>query len=114
MALVKWSTIQLLKEIGGLGVGDILLKNAAFLYKWWWRFATEEDPLWKRVVSSCYNLNEGDSFPAQIQKSQNKGGGPWSMICNIGRVNNDVEKIILNGMQMMVGNGQQTCLWEDL
>ena len=35
------------------------------------------------------------------------------MIYNIGRVNKGVEKIISNGLQIMVGNGEQTCLCED-
>ena len=34
MQTMKWRTIQLPKELEGLGVGDILLKNVALLYKW--------------------------------------------------------------------------------
>jgi len=45
MALVKWEVVQLRKEYGGLGVGDIVVKNAALLFKWWWRFANERNPL---------------------------------------------------------------------
>ena len=33
--LVAWETIQKLKELGGLGVGDLVIKNAILLFKWW-------------------------------------------------------------------------------
>ena len=56
LATVKWSTIQLPKEVGGLGVGDILMKKAILLNKWWWRFVNEEGPLCKRIVSSCNQI----------------------------------------------------------
>ena len=31
--IIKWSTIQLPKEEGGLGVGDLQIKNVAMPYK---------------------------------------------------------------------------------
>jgi len=44
-ALVKWETLQRPKEKGGLGVVDCMMKNAALLFKWWWRYACEEGAL---------------------------------------------------------------------
>jgi len=41
-AVVKWEIVQKPKDKGGLGVVDFLLKNAALLFKWWWRYAYEE------------------------------------------------------------------------
>ena len=49
MPLVKWDIVQQQRDKGGLGVGDIVVKNAALLFKWWWRYANEEEPFWKRV-----------------------------------------------------------------
>jgi len=51
-ALVKWEILQKSKEKGGLGVTDCTLKNAALLFKWWWRYACEEGSQWRRVVDS--------------------------------------------------------------
>ena len=34
--LVKLSQIQLPKELGGLGLGDLGVKNTTKLFKWWW------------------------------------------------------------------------------
>jgi len=49
-AMVKWEVVQRPKDQGGLGVGDLLLKNAALLLKWWWRYTCEEGALWRRVI----------------------------------------------------------------
>ena len=38
-ALVKWEVVQRPKNQGGLGVGDLLMKNATLLFKWWWRLS---------------------------------------------------------------------------
>ncbi|XP_016206444.1 uncharacterized protein LOC107646803 [Arachis ipaensis] len=35
MPTTKWSTIQKPKKHGRLGVGDMAMKNAAMLFKWW-------------------------------------------------------------------------------
>ncbi|QHO37630.1 Putative ribonuclease H protein [Arachis hypogaea] len=45
MAIVSWSLIQKPKSHGGLGVGDLVLTNAALLFKWWWYFDKKECPL---------------------------------------------------------------------
>ena len=55
--LVKWELLQKPKRLDGLGDGDLVMKNAVLLFKWLWRFSTEENPLWKRVVVSCNRLN---------------------------------------------------------
>ncbi|XP_016199040.1 uncharacterized protein LOC107640007 [Arachis ipaensis] len=57
MALVRWEVVQAPKRLGGLGIGDAMLRNTALLFKWWWRFSKEECPLWKKVVCSCNNLS---------------------------------------------------------
>nr|XP_025628468.1 uncharacterized protein LOC112721637 [Arachis hypogaea] len=41
MALVKWELVQAPKKLGGLGVGDAVIRNTALLFKWWWRFSKE-------------------------------------------------------------------------
>ena len=36
---IKWSSIELPKNLGGLAVGNIIHKNLVLLFKWWWRFS---------------------------------------------------------------------------
>lgn len=46
--LVSWEIILELKELGGLGVGDLIIKNAVFLFKWWWSFHIKAAPYGRR------------------------------------------------------------------
>ena len=32
--MIKWSDIELSKELGGLGLGNIMHKNLILLFKW--------------------------------------------------------------------------------
>ena len=75
-ALVKWEIVQRPKNQGGLGVGDLLVKNAALLFKWWWRYACEEGALWRRVVQSLYEEDQG-ILVSSINPTLN---GPWRAI----------------------------------
>ncbi|XP_015970212.1 uncharacterized protein LOC107493670 [Arachis duranensis] len=73
MALVRWELVQAPKKLGGLGVGDAMLRNTALLFKWWWCFAKEECPLWKKIVCSCNNLRPNELLSTQVLPTR---GGP--------------------------------------
>lgn len=105
IATVKWEQIQLPKEYGGLGIGDLLVKNAALLFKWWGRFYSEENSMWKKIVASCNDIDR--AYPLWMNKNKNSGSA-WSSICNIWKINNKVEKIVKIGICMLVGNGKST------
>ncbi|KAL4313034.1 hypothetical protein GQ457_01G003880 [Hibiscus cannabinus] len=53
---VSWKTICLPKSCGGLGFMDFNSKNKALLLKWIWRYATEPDNLWRKVVEARYEV----------------------------------------------------------
>ncbi|XP_057720156.1 uncharacterized protein LOC130934618 [Arachis stenosperma] len=78
IALVRWELVQDPKKLGGLGVGNAMIRNTALLFKWWWQFAKEECPLWKKVVCSCNSLNPNEFLSAQVLPTR---GGPWKDIC---------------------------------
>ncbi|KAL6548032.1 hypothetical protein OROHE_009737 [Orobanche hederae] len=46
--------------MGGFGIGELQLRNKALLRKWWWRFHSEEDSLWYKVIKSKYGLQENN------------------------------------------------------
>ena len=58
--------------MGDLGVGNVIIRNAAMLFKWWWRFTTEDNSLWKQVVCSCNNLRP--DLPIIDLVTHHKGG----------------------------------------
>ena len=44
-SLVGWKLVCKPKECGGLGIGNLLLRNKALLRKWLWRFPLEQHSL---------------------------------------------------------------------
>ena len=52
---VKRSSIEMPKEMGALGVGNIMYKNLILLFKWWWRYSESNNTLWKKF--SCQYLS---------------------------------------------------------
>nr|GEZ70892.1 RNA-directed DNA polymerase, eukaryota, reverse transcriptase zinc-binding domain protein [Tanacetum cinerariifolium] len=68
---IKWDSIMLDANLGGLGVGSIGAKNLSLLAKWKWRFLTEKDSLWRIVIKKNYGDDGGFGSPAN----------PW---CGIG------------------------------
>ncbi|GKV15257.1 hypothetical protein SLEP1_g26053 [Rubroshorea leprosula] len=56
---VKWDTVCMDKELGGLGVKDLRKFNLALLGKWWGRLVNKDDGLWKKVILEKYG-REGE------------------------------------------------------
>ena len=54
IAWVKWDTVCLPKEKGGLGIKDINTFNIALLAKWKWSLFQQQGALWARVLESRY------------------------------------------------------------
>ncbi|XP_016168738.1 uncharacterized protein LOC107611308 [Arachis ipaensis] len=73
MVMVRWEVVQAPKKLGGLGVGDAMVRNSALLLKWWWRFSKEDCPLWKKVVCSCNNLSPNVMLSSQVLPTREGG-----------------------------------------
>ena len=62
IAWIKWDTVCLPKERGGLGIKDITTFNLALLGKWKWSLFQHQGELWARILESKYggwrSLNE--------------------------------------------------------
>ena len=109
LPLVKWEIVQRPKCRDGLGVGDIVKKNVAFLFKWWWRYASEEDSLWRRVVQSIHNEDQA-ALPSW---SLSKILGPWQSIKKLLLEKKHTAKVFLQDLQLSVGSGTRIRFWED-
>ena len=67
IAWVKWDTICLPKQKGGLEIKDISLFNKALLGKWWWNLMQQNSEIWAKILDSKYGgwraLAEGKRAP---------------------------------------------------
>ena len=92
-------------------MGDIIIKNAAMLFKWWWRFSTENSLLWKKVVCSYHTLDSNMPIANQTQRCN---GALWGSIGNVWKATNAVSAVDLAGISKKVGSGESTCFREDI
>ncbi|GJT10444.1 putative RNA-directed DNA polymerase [Tanacetum coccineum] len=81
---VKWNSILLDVDKGGLGVGSLLAKNLSLLGKWKWRFLTENNALW------C----QGDIIKA-VKTIEN------------------IDASFKNSFMIKIASGSQTSFWKD-
>ena len=107
---VKWSDIALPKEMGGLGVGNIMHKNLTLLFKWWWRFSEADTSLWKRIVISVHDIKGQKASSDTFQKVKE---GSWSHLMSNDADTTKMRSIIEEGMVVKVGNGSSVQFWHD-
>lgn len=54
LPLVRWDVVELPTNRGGLGVGCLLNKNIALLFKWIWRLLNEKQSMWGSIIREKY------------------------------------------------------------
>ena len=57
--LIRWDKVYLSLQNGGLAIKNLCLFNQALLGKWIWRFGTEHDFLWRKVIEAKYGCVKG-------------------------------------------------------
>ena len=109
-ALVKWDIVQRPKNQGGLGVGDLLVKNAALLFKWWWRYACEEGTFWRRVIQSLYEEDQG----ILVGNDNPKLNGPWRAIKKLASEKSPVTTAFFTARKIQIGENSKILFWKDV
>ena len=82
---MTWEVIQQPKHLGGLGVGDIIIKNAVPLFKLWWGFLEGDNTMWKRIISSNHYRQDTSRI---VDLKEGDKGGLWGPNMEIAKVNN--------------------------
>lgn len=90
------------KGMGGLGFKDFEAFNVALLARQFWCLLSSPNSLWARILKSLY-------FPGKSCMEAKRGSRPSGIWCSLleGR------KIIQEGTQWSVGNGERINFWED-
>ncbi|GJW36817.1 RNA-directed DNA polymerase, eukaryota [Tanacetum coccineum] len=103
---IKWTKVLAAKRNGGLGVSSFYALNRALLFRWVWRFISQEDSLWFRLVRAIH----GDD----INRFQAANFSPWASILR------EIHSLKVRGIDLVshcrkrVGDGLNTCFWEDI
>ncbi|KAF5182932.1 hypothetical protein FRX31_027481, partial [Thalictrum thalictroides] len=66
------------KEEGGLGIRRIKVMNQALFLKGLWRYGTERDTLWKKVIEAKYGPCDIGGRPSKV--TQSHGCSLWRSI----------------------------------
>lgn len=107
---VKWSVNELPKEVGGLGVGNMMRKNLALLFNWWWRFSTADDPLWKRILLFVHRFK---GLKASFEAFSEVKAGMWSQLLKNDEDTSKIRSIVEEGIKLRLGNGVSFKFWHD-
>ncbi|XP_071715114.1 uncharacterized protein [Rutidosis leptorrhynchoides] len=110
LTLIK-SVLSSLPLNGGLNIGSLKSKNLALLGKWWWRFYTETNSLWAKVVRSVYGPSGGLDLDANSIRSLNPT--TWNDILLTGCELEEKGICFRKSFKKTVGNGQSTTFWDE-
>ncbi|GKA17738.1 hypothetical protein Tco_0697575 [Tanacetum coccineum] len=62
---VNWNMMLAHKDKGGLGVSSLFALNRGLMFKWIWRFYTQDTSLWVRVIKAIYG--EAGNMDAKVK-----------------------------------------------
>ncbi|XP_035846003.1 uncharacterized protein LOC110941011 isoform X1 [Helianthus annuus] len=109
MHWVAWDTVTRHIKDGGLGLNKLELVNRSLLTKWGWRFKTEGNNLWKKVIGALHSNRKGwECIP--FKKSLPR---VWNNIAKIFINTNVAGRPLRNFMKGSVGNGEEVAFWLD-
>nr|GFC46775.1 RNA-directed DNA polymerase, eukaryota, reverse transcriptase zinc-binding domain protein [Tanacetum cinerariifolium] len=54
---VKWNNVLTDKKQGGLGVSSLFALNKGLMLKWVWKFLTQKDSLWTKVIAAIHGVD---------------------------------------------------------
>nr|GEY56152.1 RNA-directed DNA polymerase, eukaryota, reverse transcriptase zinc-binding domain protein [Tanacetum cinerariifolium] len=104
---VRWKSVLAAKDVGGLAVSSLFALNRGLIFKWVWRFFSQKDSLWVRVVKALHGEDEKIG-----KKVQPRYPSTWLNIIN------EIESSKFHGIHLVsfitpkLGNGVNTSFWD--
>lgn len=109
--MVSWTKIKKDRKFGGLGVRGLRNMNDALLLKWWWRFGSEKEALWRQVICSKYKMNINNWFP--LMEANGNTSLAWKDILLIKNKRPTIFTKFMENIRLSVGNGKNIKFWMD-
>ncbi|GJT47648.1 RNA-directed DNA polymerase, eukaryota, reverse transcriptase zinc-binding domain protein [Tanacetum coccineum] len=106
---IKWKKVLAPIDKGGLGISSFYALNRALLFKWIWRFYTQDSSLWAKVIKGIHGED------GKIGKAvSNLHSSTWLDIVK------EIDSLNQQGMNFVgyihkkMGNGLHTYFWDDI
>ncbi|GKD27887.1 hypothetical protein Tco_1234101 [Tanacetum coccineum] len=109
MIWIRWEKILASKKNGGLGISSFFATNRALLFKWMWRFITQDSSLWYNFIKAIHGDKGATSNPYSLTRT--------SIWLDLVREFSSLahKGIDLNALvKRKLGNGENTLFWEDI
>nr|GEY55716.1 RNA-directed DNA polymerase, eukaryota, reverse transcriptase zinc-binding domain protein [Tanacetum cinerariifolium] len=107
LSWVRWKSVLAAKDVGGLEVSSLFALNRALMFKWVWRFFSQKNLIWVRVVKALHG--EDEKIGKKVQPTY---PSIWLNIIN------EIESLKLHGIDLVsfitpkLGNGANTSFWD--
>lgn len=95
-------------DMGGLGFGNLKVKNLA---KWWWKYSSKSDVLWKRVVKSTNWLASDRAIYDEFANWSTK---TLSVPATTSKQLPWIANIVVNIFSNQIGKGDTILFWKDI
>ena len=105
---ISWSKITRDKPEGGLGLASFKAKNLTLISKWFWRFISNENNIWKDVIIELYGAKGGFDNP-----NLKNGKSGWESIVAWCRNFNDMAINFQSSFSKSIANGSSVKFWVD-
>ena len=104
---VAWKIALGPKDEGGLGIGSLKSLNMALLFKWLWRFNSENDTLWRQVINGIHN---GSRKPLHALGKKSLKGTWYNIVAIIADLQEmGIDKNLI--WKHSINSGTKTLLW---
>nr|GEU42787.1 RNA-directed DNA polymerase, eukaryota, reverse transcriptase zinc-binding domain protein [Tanacetum cinerariifolium] len=104
---VQWNKVLAPKDKGGLRILSLYALNRGLLFKWVWRFLSQDSSLWSRVIKAI--LGSVGNFGVV---SNNGTKSVWTNIVNEINVLSEKGINLMECLRIKLGNGESTLFWE--
>nr|GEV95532.1 transposon TX1 uncharacterized [Tanacetum cinerariifolium] len=111
LCIMDWGTITRRKPNGGLGVGNLRVRNEGLLCKWVWRYGNKKEALWRKLIDAKYGRTEHNLSPSIISKAL--VSPVWKKITDFLHSMSPSRVVAKKGLVHCVGKGDCTRFWDD-
>ncbi|GMI95175.1 hypothetical protein like AT4G29090 [Hibiscus trionum] len=108
---IKWDTVCLPKDKGGLGIPNLKIMNRSLLGRWVWKFGVERESWWKKVDCCKNNLDQSSLSVPNAKFPQ--ASWIWRGMVNNFTMDDEIGSCFRSHLKFKVGRGDAIFFWHD-